>query len=139
LNTWFKRIFSIDEMKASVLVLSFLVALGIGLYEVIRHGDLPPNLTNVVIFLGASIAGVNAVGYFGSMVVNKGQQTIQMPMQSNMYGMSNMFGSTYPMNTLSTYGTVGTATNITPTIGTQTVAQATPTTQTGTRPQDRSI
>jgi hypothetical protein len=122
---WFQKIFSLDEMKFSSLILCLFLCLGYGMYLVMKHGDLPPNLASIINSLIYTVGGVNAINgassYFG-----------------NRYG-----GYGYGNSLMGNYGTsmypTGATTTTTQQPVSQTVTQTAVTTNTGIRPQDRGI
>lgn len=56
-----RNFFSLEEKKVSTLIIVFLFLSGIGAYTVIKSGDIPPNLVNVLLGLITAIGAVNAV------------------------------------------------------------------------------
>ena len=60
----FDKSFTIEELKSSGLVLGLFAVLTIGAYAVIARGDIPGNLTSIVMSLIVTLGGVNAVTAF---------------------------------------------------------------------------
>jgi hypothetical protein len=60
----FDKSFTIEELKSSGLVLGLFAVLAIGAYAVIARGDIPGNLTSIVMSLIVTLGGVNAVTAF---------------------------------------------------------------------------
>jgi hypothetical protein len=60
----FDKNFTIEELKSSGLVLGLFAVLAIGAYAVIARGDIPGNLTSIVMSLIVTLGGVNAVTAF---------------------------------------------------------------------------
>lgn len=63
-----KHLFSINEMKASALILSLLIAMGMILFSWVHTGDIPNVLVNLTEALAYSVAGVNVVGGVKKMI-----------------------------------------------------------------------
>lgn len=95
MRTWFSEIMSIDEMKTSVLSITFIVMVAVSLYMIIVHGDVPPNLMYLLCAQITAIAGVNVISYMG--------KSNNSPMNGNL--MSNQYSNQvyghnqYPQNT----------------------------------------
>lgn len=58
--------FSIDETRVSTLILLIFIFSGIGIWSVIKYGDIPTNLVNVIIGLITAIAGINIAEKFAT-------------------------------------------------------------------------
>jgi ABC-type multidrug transport system fused ATPase/permease subunit len=56
---FFKNLFSVDEFRFSALIIGFFILIGFGGYEIVNVGDISPNVSQVIIYLGAFIAGIN--------------------------------------------------------------------------------
>jgi hypothetical protein len=117
-GSWFRHLFSLDELKVSILSLSLIGILILDAYMALKYHDVPTQLGTITVVLVGAIAGFNAVSVVaGNMAMNRTNQPMQMPMQNSMYGgygINNMYGSSYPINP-----TIGT------TMPTQTVTQVT--------------
>lgn len=91
MKNWFERLISIDELKVSLLSLSLIGILILDTFMAIKYHDVPPQLATITIVIISALAGFNAISVVaGNISANKNGQ---MPMQNNMYGTSNMYGS----------------------------------------------
>lgn len=61
LKKWILEEISIDETKASALILMFLIINGFGIYLSLSRGDYPDNMTTIVGWLIVGISGINVV------------------------------------------------------------------------------
>lgn len=57
---------SVDETKVSVILLSFIVTLGFGLFKVVYSGDIPDNVLNLLGYQIVAITGINVADKFAS-------------------------------------------------------------------------
>lgn len=53
------HLLSIDENRASITVLSFILMMILNSYYLIAKGDIPPNALTLTQFLGGYVAAVN--------------------------------------------------------------------------------
>lgn len=77
-----KQVFSIEEKKVSTLIVAFIFFSGLGGYQVIKEGDIPPNLVNVLLGLITAIGAVNAVDKW----VNRGKANEEQGGDTNETG-----------------------------------------------------
>lgn len=89
-GSWLHKFISLDEMKSSSLVISFLVFSGIAIYMLITKGEIPQNLTTLLTIQIGVIGGVNCVNYVSSNMsmskTNQPMTTQQMMPYNNTYG-----------------------------------------------------
>ncbi|TVY09995.1 hypothetical protein [Paenibacillus cremeus] len=93
MNSWFKNLVSLDELKVSLLAISLIGILILDGFMAIKYHDVPPQLTSITITIISAVAGFNAISVVaGNITANKTNVPVQ---NSNMYN-SNMYG--YGMN-----------------------------------------
>lgn len=62
----FKDFLSVDELKASALVLALIISIPFALFHCLQSGDIPDNLLVLLFYLITAITGINLVGSMSS-------------------------------------------------------------------------
>ena len=87
---WIKGLFSLEERKASTVMMAFIFFCGVGAYMIKINGDIPSNITTILLTFGGIVGGVNSLPNIANIITaSKGQ--------NNPYGMNGY-------NTYSSYG-----------------------------------
>jgi hypothetical protein len=108
-KSWFDRLFSLDEMKTSSLVLCLLASLGFGIFFCFDKGDIPNNLEVIILALVGGISGVSAFNLMSGRNGNQFGNQYYDPNSSqySQYGM-NQYQQPYQQ---SQYNPMTTTTN----------------------------
>jgi len=91
-SNWFKGLFSLEERKASTVMLTYIAFSGVGVYLLFKTGNIPSPLSYIIISLAGLIAGVNLAPAMMSM------------MGQSQYGGYNSYGSNYGGSYGNNYG-----------------------------------
>jgi len=96
-----KNIFSLEERKASTVMLTYVCFSAIGIYLLFTTGNIPIPLSYIIISLAGLIAGVNLAPQMMSMMNQNSSYGGYN--SSGSYGMSSQYNS-YPATTTSVVG-----------------------------------
>jgi hypothetical protein len=69
-------LFSIYEDKKSSVVIVLLCTTGFGLYKMLQLGDIPDNVTKIILVLSGLIFGVNSISTLVAGLPNNQSQNI---------------------------------------------------------------
>jgi len=65
---WIKQLFSLEERKASTIMSVFIMFSIVGVYMIKIIGDVPINLTTIILTLAGIIGGVNSISGITDMI-----------------------------------------------------------------------
>jgi hypothetical protein len=65
---WFKNLFSLEERKASTIMSVFIMFSCVGVYMIKVIGDVPINLTSIILSLAMIIGGVNSISGISDII-----------------------------------------------------------------------
>ena len=65
---WIKQLFSLEERKTSTIMFVFIMFSLVGVYMIKIIGDVPLNLTTIILTLAGIIGGVNSIVGITNMV-----------------------------------------------------------------------
>lgn len=71
MKEFFNNFFALNEQRVSSLVVFAIALIGVGIYMVFKVGDIPINLTNVIISVLLMITGGSAVPIISNIFTNK--------------------------------------------------------------------
>jgi hypothetical protein len=91
---WFKSFMSLDERRVSCIMVMFMILCGCGVYMMKIVGDMPPQLTTLVMTLAGIIGGVNSLSGISSIIEAMRSGSIGGGYSNVGYG-SNLFSNGY--------------------------------------------